>query len=156
MHKHARTQVHATPPHVGNTLALLRICASDGAQAHWHARLCPYPGLAVPPFGIPPPDSPGSLQPSGKTPADPQVSQQHADSPESLHYLCHMAQPLESCIISLSFIILYFVVGAGAVWEAALCPVSRPGPRWIVTSDRNTLGIKLEAFVQVQCSKKPP
>lgn len=110
---HARTQVHATPPHVGNTLALLRICAfrrCPGALTRSSVSVL-RTGCSV--LRNPPPDSPDSLQPSGKTAADLQVSQQCTDSPRSLHYLCHMAQPFESCIISLSFIILYFLVGAG-------------------------------------------
>lgn len=117
-----RTHGHATPPHVGNTLALPRICAFRRCQGALTRSSVSDLRTGCSALRTPPPDYPGSLQPSGKSRADLQVSQQHADTPGSLHYLCHMAQPLESCIISLSFIILYFLVGAGGVWEAVLCP----------------------------------
>lgn len=118
--KHARTHGHATPPHVGNTLALLRICAFRRCPGALTRSSVSDLRTGCSALQTPPPDYPGSLQPSGKPTADLQVSQQRADPPGSLHYRCHMAQPLESCIISLSFIILYFLVGAGGVWEAVL------------------------------------
>lgn len=155
-HTHART--HTPRPHMSGTPQLCSGSApSDGAEAHLHAQRSTFSGLSVPPVGLPPPPPPGfsgSPQPSGKTTADLRVSQQHAEPLVSLRYLFHMAQPFVSCTISLSFISLYL---AWCWWGLGdVCPLSRPGPCWIVTSDRNTLRIKLAAIVQVQCSKNPP
>lgn len=157
-HTHARTHAHATPPHVGNTPALLWICAFRRCRGAL-ARSAVYVLRTVCSARRTPPSSPPDSQGLRSLQVKPPQICGSASNTQSLSYRCVISSiwHSRSCHVLFLFLLSVFILhGAGGVWEADVCPVSRPGPCWFVTSDRNTLRIKLAAIVQVQCSKKPP
>lgn len=123
-HNPFSTQTHErnyTPrPHMSGT-PLLRSGSAplDRAQAHWHARRSPFSGLAVPPFGIPR----RILQVLCSLQVRPQPISRSASSTQIFQDRCIISAIWHNRSSHASFfyfIILYFPVGAGGVWEPSI------------------------------------